>query len=228
MKFSDLVQNQAGLIPVITQDFKTNEVLMLAYMNEEAFNQTLRTKKATYFSRSRNTLWIKGEESGHYQHVKSVFVDCDNDTLLLKVKQEGVACHTGEMSCFFNEIELAEPLLESQGNESIDSSKSSNEKDYTLTSSVTSKVLDEVYQVVLDRRKNPKEGSYTNYLFDKGIDKILKKVGEETAEVIIGAKNEGSDEIIYEISDLLYHLTVLLVEKESTWESVYKELAKRR
>jgi len=223
MKFNDLKKNELGLIPVVTQDYRTNEVLMVAYMNEEAFDLTVQTKKATYFSRSRNELWIKGATSGHFQYVKSLFVDCDNDTLLLKVKQEGVACHTGEMSCFFNEVQLTEATSDVEP-----SDESTNDMSNEVTKAITSKVLDEVYQVVLDRKINPKEGSYTNYLFDKGIDKILKKVGEETAEVIIGAKNPGSDEIVYEISDLLYHLTVLLVEKECTWESVYKELGKRR
>lgn len=213
MEFNSFKVNENGLIPVVTQDYRTNEVLMVAYMNEEAFNLTKETKKATYYSRSRNELWVKGETSGNVQLVKSMFIDCDSDTLLLKVKQIGVACHTGEMSCFYTEIPLE------QQEEGVDVSSNT---------AITSKVLDEVYQVVLDRKKNPKEGSYTNYLFDKGIDKILKKVGEETAEVIIGAKNTGDDEIVYEISDLLYHLTVLLVEKESTWESVYKELGKRR
>ena len=209
MDFSNLKTNEQGLVPVVTQDYVTNEVLMVAYMNEEAFNKSMETKKAHYYSRSRQQLWFKGETSGHVQHIHSILIDCDNDTLVLKVKQEGAACHTGNFSCFYREIMTAEDLLEIQ----------------ELT---TAKVLEEVYHVVLDRKNNPKEGSYTNYLFDKGIDKILKKVGEETAEVIIGAKNEGSDEIIYEISDLLYHLTVLIVEKGATWDQIFKELGKRR
>jgi phosphoribosyl-ATP pyrophosphohydrolase/phosphoribosyl-AMP cyclohydrolase len=209
MNFSDLKTNEQGLIPVVTQDYKSNEVLMLAYMNEEAFTKSMETKKAHYYSRSRQELWFKGETSGHFQHIQSILIDCDNDTLVLKVKQDGAACHTGEFSCFYREIMTAEDMLDVQD-------------------LVTSKVLEEVYQVVLDRKNNPKEGSYTNYLFDKGIDKILKKVGEETAEVIIGAKNEGCEEIIYEISDLLYHLTVLIVEKGATWDEIFKELGKRR
>lgn len=209
MDFKEFKLNEQGLIPVVAQDYRTNEVLMVAYMNEEAYTKTLETKKATYYSRSRNELWIKGETSGHYQNVKSILIDCDNDTLVLKIEQVGAACHTGEFSCFYREIMTADDIT-------------------SVVDKVDSKVMDEVYQVVLDRQKNPKEGSYTNYLLEKGIDKILKKVGEETAEVIIGAKNEGSDEIIYEISDLLYHLTVLLVEKGATWEEIYKELGKRR
>ncbi len=208
MNFSNFKTNEQGLIPVVTQDYVTNEVLMLAYMNEEAFNQTMSTKKAHYYSRSRQTLWFKGETSGHIQHVQSILIDCDSDTLILKVRQEGAACHTGNFSCFYREIMTAD--------------------DMQAQEITTARVLEEVYQVVLDRKNNPKEGSYTNYLFDKGIDKILKKVGEETAEVIIGAKNEGCDEIIYEISDLLYHLTVLIVEKGATWDEIFKELGKRR
>jgi len=138
-----------------------------------------------------------------------MLVDCDDDTLVIKIKQEGAACHTGEFSCFYREILTVDDVTE-------------------VNDVINSRVLEEVYQVVLDRKNNPKEGSYTNYLFDKGIDKILKKVGEETAEVIIGAKNEGPDEIIYEISDLLYHLTVLIVEKDTNWELIFRELAKRR
>jgi phosphoribosyl-ATP pyrophosphohydrolase/phosphoribosyl-AMP cyclohydrolase len=209
MEFNQLKTNEQGLVPVVAQDYLSNEVLMVAYMNEEAYKKTLETKKAHYFSRSRNELWFKGETSGHVQHVKSILVDCDSDTLVIKIKQEGAACHTGEFSCFYREILTVDDMIE-------------------VNDVINSRVLEEVYQVVLDRKNNPKEGSYTNYLFDKGIDKILKKVGEETAEVIIGAKNEGPDEIIYEISDLLYHLTVLLVEKDTNWEFIFKELAKRR
>lgn len=210
MKFQDFKKNNDGLVPVVTQDARTNKVLMVAYMDEEAFVKTCATKKAHYYSRSRQALWLKGETSGNYQHVQNMLIDCDNDTLLLKVRQEGNACHTGEYSCFYRELEL-EGETQQEEKENIDA-----------------KVLDEVMQVVLDRKENPKEGSYTNYLFDKGIDKILKKVGEETAEVIIGAKNEGTSEIVYEISDLLYHITVLLAQKGTTWEEIYKELGKRR
>ena len=209
MTFETLKKNEQGLVPVVVQDNSTHEILMVAYMNQEAFEKTLETKKAHYYSRSRQKLWLKGETSGHFQQVKSILIDCDEDTLVLKVTQEGAACHTGNFSCFYREVLTADDLYETQP-------------------AITSKVLEEVYQVVLDRQKNPKEGSYTNYLFDKGIDKILKKVGEETAEVIIGAKNEGSDEIIYEISDLLYHLTVLLVEKGAGWDEIFRELSKRR
>jgi len=210
MEFSKLTLNDKGLIPVITQDYYTGDVLMMAYMNEEAYNKTLETKKVTYYSRSRQSLWVKGKTSGHFQHVKEFFYDCDQDTLLIKVKQDGVACHTGTYTCFNQQLDLEENALIS-----LDNFKAPS-------------ILRGVYNVVVDRKENPKEGSYTNYLFDKGIDKILKKVGEETAEIIIGAKNEGKEEMVYEISDLLYHLIVLMVEKGATWDDIFKELNKRR
>ncbi len=204
LKWSDLKANDKGLVPVIAQDYKTNQVLMLAYMNEEAFNKTIKIGRMTYFSRSRNELWTKGETSGHFQYVKSLTADCDFDTILAKVSQVGVACHTGSMSCFFNEIVKKEYV----------------EKDPL-------KVFDNVYKIIEDRKIHPKEGSYTNYLFNKGLDKILKKVGEEASEVIIASKNSVKDDIVYEESDLLYHLMVLMVEKGVTWEDVTRELAQR-
>lgn len=204
LKWSDLKTDDKGLVPVIAQDYKTNQVLMLAYMNEEAFNKTIKIGRMTYFSRSRNELWTKGETSGHFQYVKSLTADCDFDTILAKVSQVGVACHTGEMSCFFNEIVKKEYV----------------EKDPL-------KVFDNVYKIIEDRKIHPKEGSYTNYLFNKGLDKILKKVGEEASEVIIASKNAVKDDIVYEESDLLYHLMVLMVEKGVTWEDVTRELAQR-
>ena len=204
MDFNTFKIDEQGLIPVVTQDFLTKKVLMVAYMNKEAFDKTLETGKATYYSRSRKSLWLKGETSGHYQHVKSIKIDCDKDTLLLEVKQEGAACHTGSETCFFETVK------------EFEDSKDGLE------------IFNDVYNVIVDRRDNPKEGSYTNYLFDKGIDKMLKKVGEETAEVIIGAKNEGIEEVTYEISDLMYHLMVLMVEKGVEWDDIVKELSKRK
>ena len=204
MDFSEFKLNPEGLVPVIVQDYKTNEVLMMAYMNKEAFEHTIKTGKMTYFSRSRNALWVKGETSGHFQYVKSLTVDCDKDTILAKVEQIGVACHTGNPTCFFT------PLV---GN------------DYNETNPL--KVFESVYETILDRKKNPKEGSYTNYLFDKGIDKILKKVGEEATELVIAAKNPNPEEIKYELSDFLYHAMVLMVERGVTWEDITKELADR-
>lgn len=197
--------NSEGLLPVVVQDYLTSEVLMVAYMNEEAYINTLRTGKMTYFSRSRQELWVKGETSGHFQYVKSLTADCDMDTLLAKVSQVGAACHTGARSCFFNEIVQKE--YEESGN--------------------PLKVLEEVLAVIQDRKRHPKEGSYTNYLFDKGIDKILKKLGEEATEIVIAAKNPDSGEVQYEISDFLYHMMVLMVEKDITWDEITRELAKR-
>lgn len=204
MNFSEFKLNDQQLIPVVTQNYKTGEVLMVAYMNEEAFEHTVKTGKMTYFSRSRNALWVKGETSGHYQYVKSLTLDCDNDTILAKVKQIGPACHTGAPSCFFK------PLVGS---------------DYDETNPL--QVFECVYEKIVDRQKNPKEGSYTNYLFDKGIDKILKKVGEEATELVIAAKNPNPEEIKYELSDFLYHAMVLMVEKGVTWDDIIKELANR-
>ena len=204
MKFSDFKTNSDGMIPVIVQDYKTSQVLMLAYMNEEAFNLTIKTGRMTYFSRSRNELWVKGETSGHYQFVKELSMDCDLDTMLAKVRQIGVPCHTGADTCFFNNLV---------------------KKEYDNTNPI--KVFEDVYNVILDRKKNPKEGSYTNYLFDKGIDKILKKVGEEATEIVIAAKNPDPQEVKYEISDFLYHVMVLMAEKGVTWKEITKELSRR-
>jgi len=190
--------NSEGLIPVITQDATTQEVLMLAYMNEEAYQRTLKTKQATYFSRSRQSIWVKGETSGNTQEVVSVTLDCDQDTILLKVNQKGVACHTGQTSCFHHDVE---------------------KKDASF-------LMSDLYQIVLDRKLHPKEGSYTNYLFQQGIDKILKKVAEETGEVIIASKN-NKQELIYEVSDLMYHLTVLIVNEGISISDMMQELKKR-
>ncbi|MFV0528945.1 MAG: bifunctional phosphoribosyl-AMP cyclohydrolase/phosphoribosyl-ATP diphosphatase HisIE [Lachnospiraceae bacterium] len=202
--WSEFKLNEQQMVPVIVQDYKTNEVLMLAYMNEEAFYTTLKLGKMTYWSRSRNELWTKGDTSGHFQYLKELSLDCDNDTLLAKVAQTGAACHTGHYSCFFQQLV---------------------EKDSKATNPLL--VFQNVLDVILDRKEHPKEGSYTNYLFDKGIDKILKKVGEEATEIIIAAKNPNPEEIKYEISDFLYHMMVLMAEKQVSWEEITEELARR-
>ena len=204
LDFNEFKLNSDELIPVIVQDYKTNEVLMMAYMNEEAFDNTVKTGRMTYYSRSRQCQWVKGETSGHFQYVKSLAVDCDKDTLLAKVEQIGAACHTGNRSCFYTTIVGA---------------------DYDAKNPL--QVFESVYNTILDRRENPKEGSYTNYLFEKGIDKILKKVGEEATEIVIAAKNPNPEEIKYEISDFLYHAMVLMVERGVTWEDITNELADR-
>ena len=203
ISWSEFKLNSDGLIPVVVQDYKTDEVLMLAYMNE-AFQTTLDSGKMTYWSRSRQELWTKGLTSGHVQYVKSLTLDCDNDTILAKVAQVGAACHTGNKTCFFK------PLMK---------------KEYDDTNPLRG--FQEVYDVILDRKEHPKEGSYTNYLFDKGIDKILKKVGEECTEIVIAAKNPDKDEMKYEISDFLYHVMVLMAERGVTWEEITRELARR-
>lgn len=202
--FSEFKVNADGLIPVIVQHYKTDEVLMLAYMDRDAYEHTLETGKMTYYSRSRKERWVKGETSGHYQYVKSLMLDCDNDTILAKVDQIGVACHTGSPTCFFQNL-------------AGDDSKELNPL----------QVFESVYATIEDRKLHPKEGSYTNYLFDKGIDKILKKVGEEATELVIAAKNPNPEEIKYELSDFLYHAMVLMVERGVTWDDIVKELADR-
>ena len=204
VSWDELKKNSDGMVPVVVQDYKTQEVLMVAYMNQEAFEATVRSGRMTYFSRSRQELWVKGLTSGHFQYVKELQVDCDNDTLLAKVHQIGAACHTGNRSCFYRTI---------------------LKKEYDETNPL--KVFEDVYGVIEDRKIHPKEGSYTNYLFDKGIDKILKKVGEEATEIIIAAKNPDPEEIKYEISDFLYHVMVLMAERGVTWEDITKELARR-
>lgn len=203
--FSDFKVLDNGLIPVVVQDYRTNEVLMVAYMNEDSYKMTIDTGKMTYYSRSRKKLWLKGETSGHFQYVKSLMIDCDNDTILAKVRQIGAACHTGNRSCFFKELA---------------------KKDYVSTNPLT--VLMDDYDIIMSRKNNPKEGSYTNYLFDKGIDKILKKCGEEAAEIIIAAKNPDAEELKYEIADFLYHMMVLMAECGLDWNDITKELVNRR
>lgn len=204
-KWEDFKKNSDGMVPVIAQDYRTQEVLMMAYMNEEAYEQTLKLGKMTYYSRSRQELWLKGLTSGHYQYVKELVADCDMDTILAKVSQVGAACHTGSRSCFFKELA---------------------QKEYIETNPLT--VLLEDYKIIMDRKVNPKEGSYTNYLFDKGIDKILKKCGEEATEIVIAAKNPDSEELKYEIADFLYHMMVLMAECDIDWSDITKELVNRR
>jgi len=193
--------DEKGLVVAVTQDYKTNEVLMVAYMNKKSLEITLNEKRACYFSRSRNCIWRKGDTSGHVQYLKGLYYDCDADAILMKVDQVGNACHTGAYSCFFNKA---------------------YEEDVTDQA-----ILNRVYNQIINRKENPKEGSYTNYLFDKGLDKILKKVGEETSEVIIGAKNKNKDELVYEMCDLIYHSLVLMVNEGVTIDDLKKELTKR-
>ncbi|WAM30499.1 bifunctional phosphoribosyl-AMP cyclohydrolase/phosphoribosyl-ATP diphosphatase HisIE [Caldicellulosiruptor naganoensis] len=203
LDLSALKFDQNGLIPVVVQDFKSNEVLMLAYMNQESIKLTIQTGYMHYFSRSRNKIWKKGETSGNFQKVKALYIDCDGDVILALVEQTGVACHTGNRSCFFTNIFGQDKKGEAD-------------------------ILFRLIETINDRKKNKVEGSYTCYLFEKGLDKILKKVGEEATEVVIGAKNESKQEIIYEVSDLIYHLSVLLSYFDLDWTDIFKRLEERR
>ncbi|QHS24090.1 bifunctional phosphoribosyl-AMP cyclohydrolase/phosphoribosyl-ATP diphosphatase HisIE [Virgibacillus sp. MSP4-1] len=207
MNFSidELTFDEKGLIPAIVQNVNTGKVLMLAYMNKESLQKTIETNTTWFYSRSRQQLWNKGETSGNTQNVKRMSYDCDGDTLLVEVEPMGNACHTGAESCFFNDIDV-ENKEEPQADREI---------------------IDDLYRYIQDRRENPVEGSYTNYLFRKGLDKILKKVGEEATEVIIGAKNRDQKELINEFSDLVYHSIVLMVEQEISVEDIKRELTNR-
>lgn len=213
MLWDEIKFDKSGLIPAIIQDSETLEVLMVAYMNEEALKLSLETGKTHFWSRSRQKIWMKGESSGHVQEIVDISLDCDGDALLFKVKQVNAACHTGNRSCFYRQVDKKDLSLKEIDNK-VNKDKAA--------------ILQEVYDIIVDRKNNPKEGSYTNYLFEKGIDKILKKVGEEAAEVIIAAKNRVEEEVIYELADLLYHLMVMLVEQGIELDKVYDELHKRR
>ena len=199
----ELKFNQDGLICAIAQDIESGKILMQAYMNKEAFDLTLSTGYAHYFSRSRNSLWKKGESSGNVQKVIDVSIDCDKDCVLLKVEQKGAACHTGNYSCFFEKVKAFD---ERAGAE----------------------MLGQLYNIVTERRKNPQEGSYTNYLFEKGIEKIAKKTGEEGVELALAAFKGDRGETISECADLIYHMTVLLNSQNITLSDVFTELYKRQ
>lgn len=208
--------DERGLVPAIIQDYQSGQVLMMAYMNEESLRKTIESGKTWFYSRSRQQLWMKGETSGHIQTVKDMFYDCDEDCLLIKVEQSGAACHTGHYSCFYRNAsgEEVEPSV-------FDPDQVYNPRGNTA-------ILYELYSVITDRKANMPAGSYTTYLFEKGLDKILKKVGEENAEVIIAAKNRSKEELVYESSDLIYHLLVLLVEQGIYLEDIFAELKSRR
>lgn len=202
--FSKVKYNADGLVPAVAQDTQTGTVLMLAWMNAESLARTLESGFATYYSRSRKELWKKGETSGHVQTVKEIVLDCDGDTILLKVEQTGPACHTNQYACFYT------PLAESE-----------------QAAQPGFETLRAEFEVILNRKAHRKEGSYTNYLFDHGIEKICKKVGEEASEVIIAAMKGNSGEMRYEIADLLYHVMVAMADQGLTWEEVLQEVSKR-
>ena len=201
INIEELKFDEKGLIPAIVVDSITREVLTLAYMSKESLEISMKEGKTCFYSRSRNKLWLKGETSGNYQHVVSITADCDKDALVVKVEKDGPACHTGEESCFFNSLYIHEEKHE-----------------FSLRG---------LYDLLLGRKAEMPQGSYTTYLFEKGLDKILKKVGEESTEVIIAGKAQDKAETIYEIADLAYHVMVLMVEAGITVEDVQKELASR-
>lgn len=201
--------DEKGLVPAVVQNTATKEVLMVAYMNEETLKMTMETKKATFWSRSRQEIWVKGNTSGNFLAVDEIRVDCDEDCLVIMVTPSGPACHTGNRSCFYRTV---------KDNELVEDKELKGSSDIVLREQA----------VIQDRKNNPSEGSYTNYLFDKGEDKILKKVGEEAAEVVIAGKNRSKSEIKYEVADLMYHLTVMLVDNDMTWDDIYEEMESRR
>ena len=199
--YLELKFDEQGLIPAIVQDHYTKQVLTLAYMNRESLAVTIDEQRTCFWSRSRQELWRKGETSGAVQHVVSITADCDKDALVVEVIKDGPACHTGEESCFFQPVYLSEEL-----------------KQFSYEG---------LYELIKGRKTTPQEGSYTTYLFEKGLDKILKKVGEECTEVIIGGSKQDKEETIYEIADLTYHVMVLMVQMGITMEDITKELEKR-
>lgn len=203
-----------GLIPAIIQDHHSKDVLMLAYMNRESLDLSLRTGETHFWSRSRKKIWHKGKTSGHFQKIKSIFVDCDQDTLIIEVSQTGVACHTGKRTCFFKKMR-ADGLLEEVPS-----------LDHQSPSAKTS-ILESLSQTIFKRKKQPSKKSYTTQLLEGGIDCILKKVGEESAELIISAKNTDKEEIVHETADLFYHLLVTLAYHDVPFHAVEDELAKR-
>lgn len=203
--------DENGLVTCVIQDYHSKKIRMVAYMNAEALAKTLSTKQMTYYSRSRRRLWIKGETSGYFQYMKGLSIDCDGDALLFQVEQVGgISCHTGNATCFYRDLDEDVEIT-------VNRSKAMNE---------TSE-LKNMEKTIQDRIQNPQEGSYTNYLLAKGDNKILKKVGEEASEVIIACKDGKKDEIIFEISDLIYHLTVEMALKEISWDDIEEELKKR-
>ena len=204
--------DEKGLVPVIAQDYHSKKVRMLAYMNEEALTKTLETGKVHYYSRSRQALWLKGETSSHYQYLKGMAIDCYGDTLLVWIEQAGgISCHTVHSTCFYRELKEDLPKTK-----------------HEVMKLENNQMLAELYTTVMERKTNPKEGSYTNYLMDKGINKILKKIGEECTEVIIAAKDDDNEAISYEVADLMYHLTVMMAVKGISWDDVASELQKRK
>lgn len=227
----DLKFDERGLVPAVVQDARTGEVLTLAYMNAESLRRTLDTRETWFWSRSRSVLWHKGETSGHTQRVVRVRLDCDGDALVVSVEPEGPACHTGARTCFHNEVAGASFTREATGDAAQASATLDAPVKVDATFNAESRdlgaLLSELYSLVETRRQERPAGSYTTYLFDEGLDKILKKVGEEASETIIAAKNEDAQKLASEVSDLLYHLLVLLVERGVALEEIRDELGRR-
>lgn len=224
-EMKDIKFCEDGLIPAIVQDIENGDVLMLGYMNPHSLAKTLETGETWFWSRSRHELWHKGETSGNIQLVEEVRLDCDGDALVVRVRQTGPgACHLGERSCFHRTLRV-----DSNGHISIDFRRGSGSPERERPTAVgDASILQTLYEVVCDRKANPVDGSYTCYLFREGLDKILKKVGEECAETIIGSKNRSVDEIVYETADLLYHLLVMLAFFDIEPSQIWEELARRR
>ena len=236
-RIEDLKFDEHGLISAIVQDAQTREVLTLAYMNRESLERTLATNATWFWSRSRSELWHKGETSGNTQRVIELILDCDQDAILVLVEPAGPACHTGEQTCFHNAIgfdvqgrmpdaqPLAETLMSEQPQSKVRVKESREDR---LESEDLGDLLNQLYDLVESRKRERPEGSYTTYLFNEGLDKILKKLGEESAETIIAAKNEDTTALVAEVSDLIYHLLVLLVERGISLHEIRQELAQRR
>jgi phosphoribosyl-ATP pyrophosphohydrolase/phosphoribosyl-AMP cyclohydrolase len=201
LNIDELKFDEKGLIPAIIVDSVTKKVLTLAYMSKESLQISMEKEQTCFYSRSRQELWLKGETSGNYQNIVSITADCDNDALVVVVEPEGPACHTGEVTCFHN------PVFQSE-----------NRHEFSYES---------LYEMLVGRKIEKKEGSYTTYLFEKGLDKILKKVGEECTEVIIAAKDDDKPETIYEVADLCYHVMVMMIQMGISLEDIHKELASR-
>lgn len=218
---ANLIQNlkfdDRGLIPAIVQDDKTNEILMLAYMNSESLQQTLQTGETYFWSRSRNELWHKGATSGNTQRVTDIRIDCDSDALIVRVNPDGPACHTGEQTCFFRDANDTSQIAAPVTGVSL----------VNVESMELGILLNDLYKLITERKEERPEGSYTTYLFNNGLDKILKKIGEESTETIIAAKNGSKKEMSAEISDLLYHLLVMMVERDVKLTDILVELKHR-
>lgn len=226
-KTNELQYDERGLIPAVIQDAATGDVLMVGYMNEASLAKTLETGLTWFYSRSRQKLWQKGERSGHIQRVHEVLIDCDQDTLLIRVEQVGPgACHTGYRTCFHAHVVDDAGEFERRGEATVAAKSFDPQEVYSDQQSA--RILEDLFHVIKERQANPKEGSYTTYLFNEGINKILKKVGEESAEVIIAAKDPEDVPLVSEAADLLYHLLVLFAERGIEPGDVLKELSRRR